>query len=84
MVDGVHGSLNHVVRHVVVEYRTILECVTTLSLHVEEKTAKVQQVMQLKRSAMIFAVQVSLYCSNMYEDRPHFTLAPSLGIKWYT
>ena len=59
MVDGVNGDLDHVVRHVVVEYRTILECVTTLSLHVEEKTARVQQVMQLKRSAMIFAVHVS-------------------------
>ena len=40
MVDGVNGDLDHVVRHVVVEYRTILECVTTLSLHVEEKSVK--------------------------------------------
>ena len=40
MVDGVNGDLDHAVRHVVVEYRTILEYVTTLSLHVEEKSVK--------------------------------------------
>ena len=40
MVDGVNGDLDHVVRHVVVEYRTILEYVTILSLRVEEKSVK--------------------------------------------
>ena len=58
MVDGVNGDLDYVVNHVVVEYRTTLECATIPNLHVEGKTVKVQEVMQLKRSAMIFAVQV--------------------------
>ena len=80
MVDGVHGNLDHVVKHVVVEYRIILEYVIILNLYVEGKTVKVQEVMQLKRSAIISAVQVSfiivknkLY-NYMHKDQSHFTL----------
>ena len=36
MVDGVHGHKDHVVNHVVEEYRIILECVIILNHHVEE------------------------------------------------
>ena len=41
MVDGVNGKLDHVVRLVVEEYRTILECVTIPNLHVEGRSVKV-------------------------------------------
>ena len=56
MVDGVHGVLDHVVRHVVVEHRSLLGCVTILHLHVEGKNAKALALILL--SAMTFAVQV--------------------------
>ena len=36
MVDGVHGDMDHVVRHVVVEHNSVLEDVTILHLPVEE------------------------------------------------
>ena len=36
MVDGVHGCVSHVVRHVVVEYKDVIEVVTILNLTVEE------------------------------------------------
>ena len=57
MVDGVNGKLDHVVRLVVEEYRTILECVTIPNLHVEGKSVKVLAVIS-SRTVMIFAVQV--------------------------
>ena len=41
MVVGVHLKLDHVVRHVVVVYGVLLECVIILHLHVEEGTAVV-------------------------------------------
>ena len=56
MVDGVNGVLDHAVKHVVVEYRSILECVTIPSFHVEGEHVKVLALILL--SAMIFAVQV--------------------------
>lgn len=56
MVTGVHGELDHAVRHVVVEYGIILECVMIPYLHVEEKTVKVLAFM--RKNAMIFVVQV--------------------------
>ena len=58
MVDGVNGDLDHVVRHVVVEYRTILECVTILSLHVEEKTVKDPAASILSKHVMTITAQV--------------------------
>ena len=58
MVDGVHGDLDHVRRHVVVDYRIILECVTLPNLHVEGKNVKVLIFMPINRNVMIFAVQV--------------------------
>ena len=58
MVDGVHGDLDHVRRHVVVDYRIILECVTLLNLHVEGKNVKVLIFIPINRNVMIFAVQV--------------------------
>ena len=59
MVDGVNGNLDHVVRHVVVEYRTTLECVTTLSLHVEEKGVK-DPASILSKHVMTIIAQVRL------------------------
>ena len=59
MVDGVNGDLDHVVRHVVVEYRTILECVTIPNLHVEGKDVKVSAFMPTRSYAIANAVQVS-------------------------
>ena len=61
MVDGVHGHMGHVVRHVVVEYRIILECVIILNLHVEGKNVMVSELMYSIRIAMILVVQVRLY-----------------------
>ena len=58
MVTGVHGDLDHAVRHVVVEYRIILECVIIPHLHVEGKTVKVLAFIPIRKSAMIFVVQV--------------------------
>ena len=63
MVDGVNGDLDHVVRHVVVEYRTILECVTTLSLHVEEKSVQ-DLASMLSKHVMTIIAQVRLYRYN--------------------
>ena len=45
MVDGVHGGMDHVVRVVVVEHDTVLECVKILLLPVEEMAAQGQIVM---------------------------------------
>ena len=59
MVGGVHGEMDHVVRHVVEEYRIILECVIILNLHVEGKNVKVSVTTLI--NVMIFAVQVSKY-----------------------
>ena len=42
MVDGVHGAIDHVVRHVEEEHRSVLEYVTILLLLVEESIAQVQ------------------------------------------
>ena len=58
MVTGVRGHLDHVVRHVVVEYRTILECVTIPNLHVEGKIVMVLVFIPTSRHAMTFVVQV--------------------------
>ena len=56
MVDGVHGYVSHVARHVVVEYRTLLENVTIRDLCVEVIIAVVAA--SVKRNAMIFVAQV--------------------------
>ena len=58
MVIGVNGDLDHVVRHVVVEYRTTLECVTIPSLRVEGKNVMDLLFILPRKSAMTFAVQV--------------------------
>ena len=59
MVTGVNGNyLDHVVRHVVVEYKTILEYATTLSLHVEGKNVLDILLLLTRKNAMTFAVQV--------------------------
>ena len=62
MVDGVHGDLDHVVRHVVVEKESILECVMILILHVEGKIVKVLTLILIMMYATPFAVQVRHYC----------------------
>ena len=36
MVDGVHGCVDYVVRHVVVEHKVVIEVVVVLHLTVEE------------------------------------------------
>ena len=58
MVDGVHGDREIVVRHVVEEYRIILECVIILNLHVEGKNVMVLAFIPPNSYAMMFAVQV--------------------------
>ena len=42
MVDGVHGAMDRVVRHVEEEHKSVLECVMILLLPVEEIIAQVQ------------------------------------------
>ena len=61
MVDGADGYLDHVVRHVVEEYRIILECVIILNLHVEGKNVMALACIHIRISAMKFAVQVIKY-----------------------
>ena len=58
MVDGVNGGLDHVVRHVVEEYRIILECVIILNLLVGGKIAQVLAFICIRISAIMIAVQV--------------------------
>ena len=58
MVDGVHGGLDLVVRHVVEEYRILLECVTILNLHVEEKIVMVLALIPTRNYATPFAAKV--------------------------
>ena len=60
MVDGVYGDLDDVVRHVVVDYGSIVECVIILNLHVEEKIVMVLEFIPTKTYATTFAVQVKL------------------------
>ena len=57
MVDGVHGDMDHVVRHVVEEYRIILECVIILNLHAMGRNVKVPVITLI--NVMTFVVQVS-------------------------
>ena len=57
MVDGVHGGMDHVVRHVVEEYRIILECVIIPNLHAMGRNVKVSVTTLI--NVMTFAVQVS-------------------------
>ena len=73
MVDGVNGDLDHVVRHVVVEYRTILECVTILNLHVEGKNAKVLDFMPTRRYVILNAVQVSVVIPGLHGFKLYYT-----------
>ena len=56
MVDGVHGDIESVVRHVVVEYRTIPGYAMLLNLHAQGKNVKVSVTTLL--NVMTFAVQV--------------------------
>ena len=64
-MDGVHGDLDHVVRHVVEEYRIILEFVMILSLHVEGAIVMDLALMCIRINAMTFAVQVR-FIDNIY------------------
>ena len=58
MVDGVHGLKGHVVRHVVVELKNILDPVTIPHLHVEAYPVKV--LVPMKKNAINFVVVVRL------------------------
>ena len=58
MVAGVDGDLDHVVRHVVVEHRTILECVTIPNLQMEGNSVKVLAFILTRSYAILNAVQV--------------------------
>ena len=59
MVDGVHGNVDHVVRHVVVmEDIAILECVTVPNLHVEENNVMAIGLLPLDVTVLTLAVQV--------------------------
>ena len=68
MVDGAHGNVDHVVRHVVlVEDITTLECVTVPNLHVEENNVKAIVLLPLVVTVLNLAVQVrssSIYVYN--------------------
>ena len=67
MVTGVNGDLDHVVRYVVVEYETILECVTIPSHHVEERIVMDLLFIPPRENVMNFAVQVCMYvCMCVY------------------
>ena len=63
MVDGVHGGLDHAVRHVVEEHKIILECVIILNPHVKGKIVMVLVLIPTRNYAMMtFAVQVMNRC----------------------
>ena len=47
MVDGVHGHVDHVVKHVVVEPRVVLGDVIILHLPVEEMIVPAQVLMDV-------------------------------------
>ena len=61
MVDGVNGYLDHAVRHVVVEYRILLESVIIPNLFVVEKNVWAKAIQFTQENAMIFAVLVSFF-----------------------
>ena len=69
-MDGAHGSVDHVVRHVVmVEDIAILECVTIPNLHVEENNVKAIELLPLGATVLTLAVQVMstyVYIYNIY------------------
>ena len=56
MVDGVHGYMDHAVKHVVVEQEMLLDSVTILNLHVEEMTAMVVAI-TLKNAMFVVLVR---------------------------
>ena len=59
MVDGAHGNVDHVVRHVVlVEDIATLECVIIPNLHVEENNVKAIGLLPLVVTVLNLAVQV--------------------------
>ena len=58
MVDGVNGDLDHVVRHVVVEYGTTLEYVTIPNLQMEGSNVKVPVFILTRSYAITNVVQV--------------------------
>ena len=47
MVDGVHGHVDHVVKHVVVEQRVVLGDVIILHVSVEEIIVPAQMLMNV-------------------------------------
>ena len=56
MVDGVHGYMDHAVKHVVVEHELSLDSV---NLHVEEMTVVVVAI--TLKNAIMFAVLVRFH-----------------------
>ena len=59
MVDGAHGNVDHVVRHVVlVEDIDTLECVIIPNLHVEENNVKAIVLLPLVVTVLNLAAQV--------------------------
>ena len=70
MVDGVHGYINHAVKHVVVEQDMSLDSVTILNLHVEEMTAMVVAI--ILKDAIMFAVLVRLVFAMEHTRAPTF------------
>ena len=59
MVDGAHGNVDHVVRHVVlVEDIATLECVIIPNLHVVENNVKAIALLPLVVTVLTLAVQV--------------------------
>ena len=53
-----NGNLDHVVKHVVVDTKTILEYVIVLCPRVEEKIVMVPVLIHIKRYVIAIAVQV--------------------------
>ena len=58
MVDGVPGHVNHVLRHVVVEYKHQLEGVTNLYLPVEEIIVQAQISGRLHATPNVVLVRI--------------------------
>ena len=79
MVDGVRGLKGRVVRHVVVEYKNILEHVTILHLHVVACHA--EAIVLVKNHAMHFVVVVRI-CTYVYIE-VHYSMWYS-SIVYYT
>ena len=69
MVDGVHGAMDHVVRHVQEEHKSALEYVTILLLPVVEVIAQGQRVVWFHATSIAVVVRllcIYIVCNTLY------------------